>query len=431
MDATAKIQQGECKEVVPRSSSGFVKRAMRLVSSYSYRVPYCVPYWNAKTYHALLRCISRGHVIEGPDREPLAKRLATFLSVPDVILCGSGRVAIELALRALNVTMGAEVVVPTFCCISIIPPILAVGAVPVFADVGDQLTLTPETVAAVLSPRTRAVIVPHLFGNCADIEGILSLCHSRHIRVIDDAAQAVGATLAGQSLGTFGDAGLMSFGNGKVCFGTGGGVLIAKDPEVIERARQVPLTPSAARAALHTALSVTLWRRWRRWSLPVKIITARTMGTDGKVQAYSRMAMSNLDAAVTSTLLDTLADNLRARRQRVAAYAELLGQETGIQLIPHHPGSACLTQVMVVNSDSAETAPITRIVNMLRASGYEVNTSYTPLHLQPAYQCYAITPLVNAERMWNRAIELPCEPSVSLQDVEQIAALVRMALTQS
>src|SRR6266850_4928410 len=98
---TTKIQEGVWGQVaLPQLTSGFARRAIKALLSYSYRVPYCVPYWNAKTYHAFLRCICFGQVIEGPDRARLIKRLAEFFSVPDIIACGSGRVAIELALRA-------------------------------------------------------------------------------------------------------------------------------------------------------------------------------------------------------------------------------------------------------------------------------------------------------------------------------------------
>ena len=119
--------------------------------SYSYHVPYCVPYWTPATYWVMLRCCLTGQVTDGTQVQRLMERLASFFVVPMVLPCKSGRVAIELALRALGVSAGAEVVVPTFCCSSVIPPIVAVGAIPVLADVGNALHLTPETVEAALS----------------------------------------------------------------------------------------------------------------------------------------------------------------------------------------------------------------------------------------------------------------------------------------
>jgi cysteine sulfinate desulfinase/cysteine desulfurase-like protein len=121
--------------------------------------------------------------------------------------------ALEIALRACDLRPGDEVVIPTFCCTSVVAPILAVGANPVLADVGEELNITLETLQMALTKKSRAIIVPHLFGNPADIESIVDLARARNIRVIDDAAQALGATINGRPAGTFGDAGILSFGS--------------------------------------------------------------------------------------------------------------------------------------------------------------------------------------------------------------------------
>jgi dTDP-3-amino-2,3,6-trideoxy-4-keto-D-glucose/dTDP-3-amino-3,4,6-trideoxy-alpha-D-glucose/dTDP-2,6-dideoxy-D-kanosamine transaminase len=182
----------------------------------------------------MIRCLLSGQAIVGSDLAELNSWIAEELGVQDAILCGSGSLALELALRSCDVKSGDEVVVPTFCCTTIISPILAVGASPVLADVGDDLNLTAATVEPSLSKRTRAIIVPHLFGNPAEIDSIIDLTRGRDIRVIDDAAQALGATLDGRKLGTFGDAGILSFGNEKVCSGLGGGVLVSRKREVLK-----------------------------------------------------------------------------------------------------------------------------------------------------------------------------------------------------
>ena len=171
--------------------------------SYSYRVPLSVPYWNGATYRAILRSLVSGSVIEGPDLGQLRSAVMERLGVEDAIICGSGSLALEIALRACGVREGDEVVIPTFCCTSVVPPILAVGAHPVLADVGEELNITAETVEAVLTNKTTAIIVPHLFGNPAAINAIVDLARPKNIRVIDDAAQALGATIDGRPVGSF------------------------------------------------------------------------------------------------------------------------------------------------------------------------------------------------------------------------------------
>ena len=312
-------------------------------------------------------------------------------------------------------------IVPTFCCTSIIPPITAVGAVPVLADIGENLTLTPETVEAAISSRTRAVIVPHLFGNPAPITAIEELCRLRGFLVIDDAAQALGARLNGRLLGTFGDAGIVSFGNGKVCFGVGGGALVSRDSGVLERAQTFRFPSAAAMPSLKRAAAVTVWRRWRRWTLPLQVALRRVL-PDGRDPVYAGRAMANLDAAIAASLLDTLDANLAARRARVDAYRAHLGNGTAFSLLPHEEGSACLTQL--ISFHGGESAALDT-VHTLRNAGYETYRSYRPLHLLPAHARYARGTLANADRLWSTLLELPCEPTVKMEDVRRIAGLVK------
>src|SRR5262245_62628085 len=166
------------------------------------------------------------------------------LGVEHAIICGSGSLALEIAVRACGVGEGDEVIIPTFCCTSVVPPILAVGACPVLADVGDELNITAETVEAALTQKTRVIVVPHLFGNPAGINSIVNLAHRRDIRVIDDAAQALGATIDGQPVGSFGDFGILSFGREKVCFGLGGGVVVSRQSKNLDGNLNIDLLPA-------------------------------------------------------------------------------------------------------------------------------------------------------------------------------------------
>jgi len=391
---------------------------------YCYSIPYCVPYWNHETYHVIFKRILSGRVIDGPDTECLKDRLAKYFQVPEVIPCGRGRVAIELALRASGIKEGDEVVVPSFCCPSVIPPVLATGAEPALADVGDDLIVTAESVERAFTHRTRAVIVPHLFGNPADIEPIVDYCRRKEVIVIDDAAQALGATWNGRPLGTFGDAGLVSFGNGKICFGTGGGVLVSRNPSILEKAKRIPVSRGSLRGGISDALSTLVWRRWRRWSLPLKVGLSKAGLTMETARTYSREGMRNLDAAVALTLLDTLAENLHARRARVDAYRAFLKEETRLSLIPHRAGSACLTQVARVNQSDFDGSAVDRIIRVLREKGFEVGRSYRPLHLAPEYRKFARVPLEKSDHEWQNLLEFPCEPSVPLSEVKRICKIV-------
>jgi dTDP-4-amino-4,6-dideoxygalactose transaminase len=394
------------------------------------RVPLAMPYWSRETYRAILRSILSASVIEGPDLFDLKTLLSEAPGLKEVVLCSCGSLALELALRACGVGRGDEVVLPTFCCTTVIAPILAAGGLPVLADCDDNLNLSAAAVEAVLSNKTRAVLVPHLFGNPADIAAIVDLLRGRNIRVIDDAAQALGATIGGRAVGSFGDAGVLSFGCEKICSGLGGGAVVSGDKEVLEGISKIHLPPPTILDSLRSLASTMLWRRWRRWTLP--LLTAlpdvRSKGPDAPPDEYKKEGMANLKAAVALTLLRRLNENVQARRDRVRAYQELLGSERRLKLVPHAPGSACLTQVVRVLPAHGDHDVSTRLIEALAREGYEAQGSYVPIHLIPAYESYARKGLPNAERIWPDLIELPCEPDVSLDEVERIAGIIRREL---
>jgi len=402
-----------------------------LSQAYIYRVPFCVPYWNWNTYAAIARGILCGNVISGSETELLKEILTKFLDVDTVIPCSSGRAALELALRAVGVSEADEVVVPTFCCRSVMQPIINIKAQPVFADVGPELNITLGTLKAVVTNRTRAVIVAHMFGNPVDIVPIIKFCNSRGIAVIDDAAQAYGATLEGTKLSTFGDFGIISFGKGKVCFGTGGGLLVSKNPKpnACLQASNIMQEPKALEE-LADAFSILFWRKWRRWSLPM-YVALKKLGFDSKSKNnYSIATMSNIDAAVALSLYETLQENIQQRKQRIALYKEKLAGAPKLNLITHREGSACLTQVVQINSDENENLSREIIINALRVKGYEITRSYTPLHILPEFQRFRRVSLQNAENIYDRLLELPCEPTVNLIDLVEICDIVKNQCAQ-
>jgi len=399
--------------------------AFRLYPSSFPQVPLAVPYWNGETCRAILRSLFSGTVEEGPDVQRLQSSVMATLGVENADLCGSGSLALEIALRACGVGRGDEVVIPTFCCTAIVAPILAVGAVPVLADVGAELNITVEKVAAALTKNTKAIIVPHLFGNPAEIGAIIDLVRGGNIRVIDDAAQALGATIEGRPVGSFGDVGILSFGSEKVCSGLGGGVAVYRNKELFSGAGALDLAPARIFTSLRTLLSTIYSRRWRRWTLPVLSHVMTSAGPEAPPAPYRAESMANLNAAVAVSLMRTLRENIAARRARVDAYRDLLGTEEGLTPIPHRVGSACLTQVVRLLPSRRDEDSASEIIQALGRAGFEVQGSYVPIHLLPRYRQWFRGLLSYAEQVWSDLIELPCEPSVSFVQVDHIAAIVK------
>ena len=155
--------------------------------------------------------------------------LAERVGVRHCLLCASGTAALSVALAACGVGAGDEVIVPPFTFIATIEAVLNAGAIPVFAEIDETLCLDPDALEAALSPRTKAVLPVHMCGAMARIEEIRSWCDAKGLILIEDACQALGATVGGQAVGSFGQMGCFSFDPVKTITCGEGGAVITND----------------------------------------------------------------------------------------------------------------------------------------------------------------------------------------------------------
>lgn len=174
----------------------------------------------------------------GDEGRSFEAEYAEYVGVRHAIALSNGTVALELALRAIGVVPGDEVIVPARTFIATASAVVAVGATPVVADIdADSGGLTAETIAACITPRTSAVVVVHLGGWPCDMDSITALTRARGLRLVEDCAQAHGATWAGRPVGSFGDAAAFSFCNDKIITTAGeGGMLLTDDEAIWKRA---------------------------------------------------------------------------------------------------------------------------------------------------------------------------------------------------
>jgi dTDP-4-amino-4,6-dideoxygalactose transaminase len=188
---------------------------------------------------ALRRVFERGQFILGPEVEALEQDVASLSRVPHAVGVASGTDALELALRACGIRPGDEVITTAFSFIATAEAIVAVGAVPVFADI-DPATynLDAGAAASCVTPKTRAIIPVHLYGHPAPMDRIMALASSHKLKVIEDCAQAIGAAFQGNPVGSFGDAGAFSFFPTKNLGAAGdAGMVVAKDARVADALR--------------------------------------------------------------------------------------------------------------------------------------------------------------------------------------------------
>jgi UDP-4-amino-4-deoxy-L-arabinose-oxoglutarate aminotransferase len=207
-------------------------------------IPHSRP-WITEEDHAALRDVLAGELLaKGAGVRRFELELAAFLGTREAVACGSGTGALVLALRALGIGSGAEVVCPSYVCHDVLAAIRAVGATPALCDLGtDGWCVTAETVARAMTARTRAIVAVHTFGATADVGAMSAL----GVPVIEDAAQALGSVARGSRAGTTGAVGIFSFHATKMLTTGEGGAVVARDPAVlaaVRDARDAGLVPS-------------------------------------------------------------------------------------------------------------------------------------------------------------------------------------------
>ena len=346
--------------------------------------------YRAEIDAALARVLDRGWFILGPEVEAFEAEFAAFHG-PDqhAIAVANGTDALELALRAAGIGAGDEVITTPMTAVPTVCAIERAGAIPVFADI-DPLTcnVNPAAIRAAITPRTRAVIPVHLYGRPADMPAILAIARPAGLLVIEDCAQAHGATIGGAPVGTFGDLAAFSFYPTKNlgAFGDGGAILTSD-----------------------AALAATLRR-------------LRNYGQGKQYQHLDRGVNSRLDdlqAAILRVLLARLPAHTDERRRIAAMYRARLG---AICLAEPGADLGHVYHLFVVRHPRRD-----ELRHWLTECGVGTNIHYPlPVHLQPAYADlgFAAGSLPHAEAAARELLSLPLSIGLSAADVETVCDAV-------
>jgi dTDP-4-amino-4,6-dideoxygalactose transaminase len=197
--------------------------------------------YRAELVAAFEKVLDSGRFVLGPEVEAFEQEIGKWIGVPHAIGVSNGSDALLLALQAVGVGPGDEVICPTFTFFATAGAVARLGGVPVFVDSAECCyNLRADQVAAKIGPKTKAIIAVHLFGQCADMDPILAAAKKRNIPVIEDAAQALGAKDKGRMAGTMGTLGCFSFFPTKNLGTLGeGGLVTTKDPDLAEKIRKL------------------------------------------------------------------------------------------------------------------------------------------------------------------------------------------------
>ena len=333
--------------------------------------------------------VERGTYILGPEVEAFEQELGAYLGVEHVVGVANGTDALTIALRAMGVTPGDAVVVPSFTFYATAEAVVTAGARPVFCDVDrDTRNVTPDTVKAALTPQTKAIVAVDLFGCPAPVAEIREL----GLPVLEDAAQALGARLGSRQAGALGRAATFSFYPSKNlgCLGDGGAIA-TDDPELAELARALRFHGS------------------------------RDKRTFQYVGYNSRL--DELQAAVLRVLLPHLDAWCEGRREAARAYADA-GLADHVTLPATPAGADPAWHLYVVAHRRAD-----ELLGGLQARGIGARSYYrTPIHRQPSMAGWAAAELPVTEELAATNLAVPMSPTLTGAQAREVVAAIATAL---
>lgn len=350
---------------------------------------------------AVTDALLAGHYGHGPLTERFEQDLAEYLDVADVVSVATGTVAMQLALLAVDVGPGDEVIVPSLTFCSTIQAIVATGATPAFVEVDEgSLCVRADDVLAAVTPATKAVLPVLYSGQAVDLTGIQEDLDVRGIVIVEDAAQAFGSDLEGRRVGSNPHiVTCFSFGPMKnLTCGEGGAIVprTSAEADTLRRMRTVGIAQTLAQRSVSTSYDV--------------------------IGFGVRAHLQSLNAAIGSAQLANFDQARTTRQQLWHRYAAALADVPGIMLtdvdIEHTIPFNCVVQIPDRN----------RIFHQMRAAGIGVGVHYPPNHLQPAFVRWT-TSLPVTEEVGRRILSLPFHPSLSDDDLDQVVAALRAALT--
>jgi len=339
----------------------------------------------------------------GPYLARFEEVVAERCGVAHAVAVSSGTAALHLALLAHGIGPGDEVLVPTLTFAASANAVVHAGATPVFVD-ADAATwqVDPTLVSRVLAQRAdagrriRAVMSVDLYGQCADADALAEACRPHGVPLVEDAAEALGATYHGRPAGSLAPIGVFSFNGNKIITTSGGGMLVSDDEAVVARARH--LATQAREDAPH--------------------YEHREIGFNYR--------MSNLLAALGRAQLRSLPERVARRRAIKARYRAALDDDRGITFMPDAPSGEPTNWLTVAQIDPDRFGATTDDIRLaLEAEDIESRPAWKPLHCQPVFAGRPAIGGTVAERIFERGLCLPSGSSLTDDEVDRVVAIVQ------
>ena len=339
----------------------------------------------------------------GPNVDAFEEAICQQTGAKHALALSSGTAALHLALIVLGIQAGDEVIVSTLTFSASVNPIIYQGATPIFIDSEpDSWNMDSKLLADFLAVRAqqnrlpKALVLVHLYGQSANIAPILELCQQYNILLIEDAAEALGATYQDKAPGTFGAMGFYSFNGNKIITTSGGGMLVSDNKVWIDHARK--LSTQAREPAPHY---------------------------QHKEIGYN-YRLSNILAGVGRGQLQILEDRVQKRRENFEFYQEALGNLPGIQFMPEAAWGRHTRWLTTLTINPQQFGVDREVVRLaLEAENIEARPVWKPMHLQPVFAAYESVGGTVSEQVFTNGLCLPSGSDLTEADLLRIVTIIR------
>ncbi|HXX44010.1 MAG TPA: DegT/DnrJ/EryC1/StrS aminotransferase family protein [Candidatus Acidoferrales bacterium] len=387
-------------------------------------LPYSAPSIGEEEIAEVVDSLRSGWITTGKKVQLFERAFADYLAATHAIAVSSCTAGLQIALAALGIGPGDEVVIPTLTFCSTANVVVQLGARPVLVDVRDDFNIDPESVEAAITPRTRAIIPVHYGGQPCDLHAIYALADRRGLAVIEDAAHAVGSSYFGNKIGSdrlsvgcgnFNRVTVFSFYANKNMTTGEGGMITTAHPQLAEH---------MAALRLH-GMNRDAWSRY----------TASGSWYYEVYAAGYKANMTDLQAALGIHQLHKLDRFVETRQNHARLYNLAFSQNPTIQAPLRHTDRTHAYHLYVIRL-GLDRLRIDRaqFINELTKSNIGTSVHFIPVHLHPFYQQryqYKRGDLPNAERLYDRIVSLPIYPGMSPRDVQDTIAAVRQIAAEN
>jgi len=361
------------------------------------RIPVANPEIGQEELANVIKAVKEGWISSrGEFISEFEKLFASFIGVRHVIACSSGTAALHLALLALGVKHGDEVIVPDITFAAPANMVIAVGAKPVFVDVNKEYwCIEPSEIRRKITPRTKAIIVVHLYGHPAKMDEIMEIAEDNDLYVIEDCAEAHGAKFRGKIVGSIGHVNCFSFYANKIITTGEGGMVTTNDDEIADKVR--------------------LYRdhgmRPRYWHI---------------VPGFN-YRMTNLQAAIGVAQVKKLPKLIEKKRWIAEMYRELLEDISGLIHHPEMEWAHCVYWLYSILIEKDLKITRDELMRELEKEGIETRYFFKPLHLMPAYKEHVVAKenFSVSTYLAERGLNLPSGPRITEEEITYVASTLR------